>query len=506
MRLEGMTLEERMPGIAAIIIILIMTVSVLFGAPTSELVSRAIIGVLALELFLLTIVCITPSRQQESHKQEPEHIRREEPTSIRQTRTQKETGTMSEETLPSKTHLEETKKTEYGSHEAENGRDPGEIICCGGILYLVLLYLTITMWASGGVLTLFLVMMMIILVPGMACVAFIRQLGEDDESRRYTLVREAIMMKGPSHLRQEVSEAIRPEFWQSADRSGHDAADKVLGAGLPTHESKDGSIRALRGGEIVGSRFRFKVKVVNDSDHIINDVTVFVLSFPRDALELASKDDDCQFSKIEPGGFRSPHFDFRPTQDCIRGEIVAGVSYVDPWGKAHTLATRPFTIRAVCDLLKPEAIGVEEFKAKLKDLEAGEIVVKVEDWTPEEMYEKTLKVLGDSNFHEVECIRNDTEGVFVGKISGWARGRYTGKTLGVEVSIAGPSSRKGASCRIRVAGEDDAMILPAISDLQDRLSAYLCPMCFSKLTVENVEALKAGRPVRCPFCGVAIGR
>ena len=81
----------------------------------------------------------------------------------------------------------------------------------------------------------------------------------------------------------------------------------------------------------MGSRFRFKVKVANDSNHIINDVTVFVLSYPKDTLQLASEDDDCHFSKIEPGGFRSPHFDFRPTQDCIRGDIVAGVSYVDPW-------------------------------------------------------------------------------------------------------------------------------------------------------------------------------
>jgi len=57
-----------------------------------------------------------------------------------------------------------------------------------------------------------------------------------------------------------------------------------------------------------------------------------------------------------------------------------------------------------------------------------------------------------------------------------------------------------------VSGEDQAMILPAIDDLRERLNAWLCPMCSSPLTLENVEDLKAGKAVVCPFCSVSIGR
>jgi hypothetical protein len=265
-------------------------------------------------------------------------------------------------------------------------------------------------------------------------------------------------------------------------------------------------VRAARGGEIIGGRFRFKVKVVNESKYTINDVTVYILSYPRDTLLLKTEDDDIFFSKIESQGFRSPTFDFLPTQDCVRGVITAGVSYVDASGKAHTLTTEPFTIRAVCDLLQPEAISPEGFEEKLKGLESGEIILKVEEWTPVEMQEKTIRVLSDSNFHEVSSEESKSDGVVHYKISGWAKGKYTGKNVGAEIFISGEEGKKGASCTIRVAGEDDAMILPAIDDLKERLSAYLCPMCGSKLTMENVEDLKKGKVVCCPFCDVSIGR
>jgi hypothetical protein len=270
-------------------------------------------------------------------------------------------------------------------------------------------------------------------------------------------------------------------------------------------ESEISDVKALRGGEFIGNRMRFKVKVVNDSQYMITDVRVYLLSFPKDALRLAS-DDDCQFSKIEPGGFRSPSFDFLPTRDCVRGEIVAGLSYVDMRGKAHTISTKPFVIRAVCDLLLPEQVSPQEFASKLKEHQHGEIVVKVNEWTPEEMYEKALRIVDDSNFFEVSSNIDQSDGIVSGKISGYAKGKYTGKSVGVQIDITGPSNKKGARCTVRVSGEDQAMILPAIDDLRERLSAWLCPMCGSALTLQNVEDLKEGKVVCCPFCNVSIGR
>jgi len=270
-------------------------------------------------------------------------------------------------------------------------------------------------------------------------------------------------------------------------------------------ESTRGEVKALRGGEFIGNRMRFKVKVLNDSKLTITDVTVWLLSYPSEAMRL-EEDDDIKFPKIEPGGFRSPHFDLLPTQDCVRGEIVAGVSYIDASGQAHSMTTEPFVIRAVCDLLQPEIIDASQFSRRLKELECGELTVKVEDWTPEQMYEKTLRILDQSNFYEVDSQFEVKEGIATGEASGWAKGKYTGKKLGVRVRITGKTQKEGASCRISMSGEDDAMILPAIDDLKEQLSAWLCPFCGSKLTLENVKDLRAGRSVKCPFCSVTVGR
>ncbi len=64
-------------------------------------------------------------------------------------------------------------------------------------------------------------------------------------------------------------------------------------------------LKVLRGGEFLGSRFRYKVKVANESEFVVTDVTVTLLSFPRDSLKLEG-----EVTKIIPKtdcqGFRSP--------------------------------------------------------------------------------------------------------------------------------------------------------------------------------------------------------
>ncbi len=273
-----------------------------------------------------------------------------------------------------------------------------------------------------------------------------------------------------------------------------------------TTKSEAGEIKALRGGEFVGNRFRFKVKVLNESEYTVTEVRIFLISYPREALHIDVEDDVILYPKIDPDGYRSPRFDFLPTLDCVRGRIVAGVSFIDYRGKPHTLTTEPYLIRAVCDLLQPESIDPKELEVRLESLEHGEVVLKVDQWSPEEMYDKILRVLDESNFHEVSSEIRSDGGITEGRVTGWAKGKYTGKKIAVEVTISGVSRELGASCQIRVSGEDDAMILPAIDDLKDRLTAWLCPMCGSRLTIQNVEDLRGGKSVMCPFCSVVVAR
>jgi len=300
----------------------------------------------------------------------------------------------------------------------------------------------------------------------------------------------------PVRIAQQAS--VTPSGTASASRY----VRKTPGASA-VHDAQ--KVDVLRGGEFIGNRLRFKVKVVNASSYTITDITVYILSYPSRSLKRLGAN-DTRIPKIGPKGFVSPHFDFLPTEDCVRGEIVAGVSYIDMEGKPHTLSTEPYVIRAVCDLLQPEQISAEEFALKLKDLHSGELTVKVTDWTPEEMHEKSLRILDNSNFREVSSDLKITEGIAQATVKGWAKGKYTGRNLGVEILISGRSQEKGASCRITVSGEDEAMVLPAIDDLKDRLSAWLCPFCGSPLPIEKVEKLQSGVSVQCSFCEIGIGR
>lgn len=266
---------------------------------------------------------------------------------------------------------------------------------------------------------------------------------------------------------------------------------------------RERQVSVLRGGEFLGNRLRFKVKVLNETEFTVTDVTIWLISYPKRAMTLTSED-HVRFPKIEPEGFRSPHFDLLPTQDCVKGDIVAGVSYVDARGHARTLTTMPYAIRAVCDLLRPERITPDEFKERLVTLDCSEVVIKVEEWTAEEMFEKALRILDDSNFMEVDSDFQDQEGLAEGDIKGWARGKYTRKNLAVQLRISGRSGERGASCKISVSGEDEAMILPAMEEFRDKLSTWLCPFCASKLTPEDVRELQKGEPISCGFCGSTI--
>jgi len=281
---------------------------------------------------------------------------------------------------------------------------------------------------------------------------------------------------------------------------------KKRGTGVPSVLSSGPSdVKALRGGEFVGNRFRFKVKVNNSSKRVITDVCVTLTSYPKDSLKLEDEASRT-ISKLEPKGFRSPTFEFLPTKDCVKGDLIATVSWVDANGQPHSTSTRPYTIRAVCDLLKPESITPDDFVLKLATLGHGETITKVDDWTPEEMHEKTVQILKDSNFFEVTSeVKPVGDYVEVG-IQGWAKGMYTGKNLGIQITISGKPHSRGATCKVRVSGEDEAMILPAIDEVSQKLGAWLCPRCGGILPIESVKKLKGGKSVACPFCNVTVDR
>lgn len=304
---------------------------------------------------------------------------------------------------------------------------------------------------------------------------------------------------------QNASRLTTPEITFGSEGSRRSTAvivrmDQTLGS-----EESAAEVQVLRGGEFVGNRLRYKVKILNKSKYVITDVTVSLVTYPRGALSVEGPTAK-SITKIEPSGFMSPAFEFLPTQDCVKGDIVANVSYVDHEGRAYSTMTEPYTVRSVCDLLMPERISPDDFERRLENLTHGEMASRVDEWTPEEMHSKALQVLGKSNFSEVKSERAMIGEKIESRVTGWARGKYTGKNLGVEITITGRPDTRGAVCRIRISGQDEAMILPAIDEMSHNLSAWLCPVCVGELPPESVDGIRAGRHAKCPFCGAIVGR
>ena len=93
-----------------------------------------------------------------------------------------------------------------------------------------------------------------------------------------------------------------------------------LGEALPA----DPDVKILRGCEIVGGKYEYKAKIQNETDHIINKVTVSIISYPEHCMKLEGKRIK-SIAIIEPTGFRSPQFTFVPTKDCVEGDIHATI-------------------------------------------------------------------------------------------------------------------------------------------------------------------------------------
>jgi len=259
-------------------------------------------------------------------------------------------------------------------------------------------------------------------------------------------------------------------------------------------------IKIQRGGEWVGSEFRYKVKVWNDSENVITDVIVTIMAFPDDALSIQSETTK-RVPKIDPGGFRSPEFRFSPTQDCVKGEVLASVNYIDHKGKPHSMTTEPLEIKAVCDLLNPEQLTTKEFLLQSAQMPRNEEIMSITGFGGDELVEYIRNALESSNFSIVSISEDIDEQGKVYSVIGWARGKYTKRGVGVHVRVHPGTGKRPAQVDVNVVGEDKAMLAPVQEELGIRIDPWNCPYCRARLEIGTVASLRASKPVECPNCG-----
>ena len=258
-------------------------------------------------------------------------------------------------------------------------------------------------------------------------------------------------------------------------------------------------VAALRGCQAVGGQFEYKVKIKNDTNSVITNVNVTIVAFPSDCMEIVGPTSKT-ISRIEPDGFRSPQFIFSPTKDCVEGRIQASVTYIDYQDKPHTIHVEPYTIRSVCDLLKPLETTMDEFDLMLFDMETT-TDERMMDWNPQVLFSKAEKLLPARNFHILDQKSDVKDGMFRGMIRGLAEGKYTGKKVAVRIHITGNAEGHQSKVIVEGLGDDIAMLPTTIEELEDGIDSWICLNCGGALDTDEVTKISSRAPVECRYCG-----
>ena len=228
-------------------------------------------------------------------------------------------------------------------------------------------------------------------------------------------------------------------------------------------------VNVFRGYQISGNSLTFKVKIQNNSESVITNILVSLLSYPGDCLKLASKQTHT-ISRIEINGFRSHSFTFTPTNDCVEGKIIATVAYVDHQDQAHHISLEPQIIRSICDLLQPLETSFEELSVILHDMEETNQEMRF-NLNAAMLYDFMIRLLPSKNFHILAQDSHSVENSFYGSIKCSAKGKYTQKKVGLDVVVVGLVDTQTSTLKINAGGEDIAMLPPTITELLDEVKS-----------------------------------
>lgn len=254
----------------------------------------------------------------------------------------------------------------------------------------------------------------------------------------------------------------------------------------------------LRGGEIVGGKFEYKIKINNETSFVINNVTVTIVAYPQDCMKISGSSTKT-ISRIEPSGFRSPQFMFAPTKDCVEGQLLSTVSYIDHENNLQMKSVEPYTIRSVCDLLKPLEKTPEVFEKLIIDMDSTSEKMSL-DWNPEVIFTKAQKLLPIKNFHIIDSDEKTIGGHFTGTIRGFAEGKYTGKKVAVQALISGPIEGNQAEVVVEGMGDDIAMVPTTVEEISVGIGSWICMNCGAAIAVEGVTSIKQKIPISCQYC------
>jgi hypothetical protein len=215
----------------------------------------------------------------------------------------------------------------------------------------------------------------------------------------------------------------------------------------------------------------FGMMMQNFGDVPIHDVTVKVLLYPYESLEPAESLTQV-IEIIEPDGIEALIFGFNVTKECVEGEFVTSVQFVDKNGEHVAAKSGNIFVRSLFEHFSPLETTPEEFlslKSELKEWNR-EHSLAVES---EALFETIKDLYQDWNLYTIQSENTEREGTYMGVISGIAKGRITEIRLAVTLTVVGKLKDDLAKLRIDVLCENPEVLHTIASVLFETIQRKL---------------------------------
>lgn len=281
----------------------------------------------------------------------------------------------------------------------------------------------------------------------------------------FTEDKEAIDILKP-YLRDN-DEAVRNSVKYSLDWLEKNASEKLHGTRIPEKWKNpaeillDSDSMPLKTSEevIVSSVYsaqpeslEFRMTIENNTLEPIHEVCIRVLSYPKESLEALDSLSQ-NIETIKPGGTEALIFGFKVTNEIVEGEIITSVHFIDSNGEDVAAISGNIFVRSVFEQVLPLEMTPEEFlslKSEMKEWNR-EHSLAVE---AKELF-KILKELFQSwNLHTIQSENTKRKNVFMGVVSGSAKGRINDSKLAVTLTVVGRLNDDLSKLRIDVLSED----------------------------------------------------
>ncbi len=207
---------------------------------------------------------------------------------------------------------------------------------------------------------------------------------------------------------------------------------------------------------VIPESLEFGMMVQNVGEVTIRDVSVKVLLYPYESLEPA-EDLSQTIESIEPEGIEAIIFGFSIVKECVEGEFVTAVQFVDGNGENVAAKSGNIFVRSLFEQFSPLEITHEEFlslKSELKKWNREHTLTT----EAKELFRIITDLYELWNLYNVQSESTEKDDTFMGVISGMAEGRISGMKLAITLTVVGKLNDDLSKLRIDALCEDSEIL------------------------------------------------